>query len=184
MKFKGKQHTGTALLETHELIFRGDFRLKIPRSGIREVSVEAGQLLITFDEGVAAFSLGDAASKWADKILHPPTRVDKFGIKNGVTFAAIGAIDAGFLEEIRTAGGLESENAEVILLAAPDKSALGQLPSLSTKTVWIIYPKGVKTITEGDVLTAGRRAGLVDIKVVGFSDSHTALKFVPPRKKG
>jgi hypothetical protein len=41
-----------------------------------------------------------------------------------------------------------------------------------------VYPKGKKEITEGDVLGAGRKAGLKDVKVVGFSATHTALKFV------
>jgi len=46
--------------------------------------------------------------------------------------------------------------------------------------MWIVYPKGQKHITEEDVLGAGRKAGLVDVKVVGFSATHTALKFVVP----
>ena len=49
--------------------------------------------------------------------------------------------------------------------------------------LWIVYPKGQKVITEGDVLSAGRNAGLKDIKVVGFSETHTALKFVLPLAK-
>jgi hypothetical protein len=35
-------------------------------------------------------------------------------------------------------------------------------------------------ITENDALAAGRKAGLKDVKVVGFSPTHTALKFVIP----
>jgi hypothetical protein len=46
--------------------------------------------------------------------------------------------------------------------------------------LWIVYPKGQKTITENDVIAAGRKAGLKDVKVVGFSATHTALKFVLP----
>ena len=46
--------------------------------------------------------------------------------------------------------------------------------------LWIVYPKGQKQITENDVLAAGRKCGLKDIKVVGFSATHTALKFVIP----
>jgi hypothetical protein len=38
----------------------------------------------------------------------------------------------------------------------------------------------VKTITEGDVMAAGKAAGLVDVKVVRFSETHTAEKFVIP----
>jgi len=46
--------------------------------------------------------------------------------------------------------------------------------------LWIVYPKGPKDITENDVLAAGRKAGLKDVKVAGFSPTHTALKFVIP----
>ena len=46
--------------------------------------------------------------------------------------------------------------------------------------LWIVYPKGQKQITENDVLGAGRKIGLKDVKVVGFSSTRTALKFVIP----
>ena len=46
--------------------------------------------------------------------------------------------------------------------------------------VWAVYPKGRKDMTENDVRRAGLEAGLVDIKVARFSDTHTALKFVIP----
>jgi len=38
-------------------------------------------------------------------------------------------------------------------------------------------------ITENGVLRIGRKAGLKDVKVVGFSPTHTALKFVLPVEK-
>ena len=54
---------------------------------------------------------------------------------------------------------------------------------LGAMALWIIYPKGQQHITEGDVFAAGHKVGLTDIKVVGFSATHTALKFVIPVKK-
>jgi hypothetical protein len=47
----------------------------------------------------------------------------------------------------------------------------------------MVYPKAKREITEGDVIGAGRKAGLKDVKVVGFSTTHTALKFVIPVAK-
>jgi hypothetical protein len=44
----------------------------------------------------------------------------------------------------------------------------------------VIYPKGVTAIREIQVIEAGRAAGLKDVKVAGFSASHTGLKFVIP----
>ncbi len=46
--------------------------------------------------------------------------------------------------------------------------------------MWIIYPKGLKTVTEANVREAGIAAGLVDVKVVRFSETHTGLRFVIP----
>lgn len=49
--------------------------------------------------------------------------------------------------------------------------------------LWIAYPKGKTEITEVGRIEAGRKAGLTDVKVVRFSDTHTALKFVVPARK-
>ena len=57
-------------------------------------------------------------------------------------------------------------------------------PSLSSQgALWIVYPKGKQEITELQVLNSGKASGLVDIKVVSFSATHTALKFVRPKAK-
>ena len=49
--------------------------------------------------------------------------------------------------------------------------------------VWIVRPKGRKDVTEAETMAAGKRAGLVDVKVVSFSETHTAEKFVIPVAK-
>ena len=46
--------------------------------------------------------------------------------------------------------------------------------------LWIIRPKGRPEISERATMAAGKAAGLVDVKVVGFSPTHTAEKFVIP----
>ena len=46
--------------------------------------------------------------------------------------------------------------------------------------LWIIRPKGRPEISERSTMAAGKAAGLVDVKVVGFSATHTAEKFVIP----
>ena len=68
---------------------------------------------------------------------------------------------------------------------AADLGGVAELvPSLtSAGALWIVYPKGKQEIKEGQVLAAGKAAGLVDVKVVSFSETHTALKFVRPKSK-
>jgi hypothetical protein len=46
-------------------------------------------------------------------------------------------------------------------------------------TLWLIRPKGRGTpVSERAAMEAGLEAGLVDVKVVSFSDTHSALKYV------
>jgi hypothetical protein len=76
----------------------------------------------------------------------------------------------------------------VIFLGAETVDALRKLPSLVTHlapagAIWVLRPKGHARITERAVMTAGRDAGLVDTKVVRFSGTHTAEKFVIPRAR-
>jgi len=73
VEFEGKSSLGKALLETNELIFRGDFRLKILHRAISKLEAQDGRLDVSFDGGRAVFHLGDAAQKWATRIRNPPS---------------------------------------------------------------------------------------------------------------
>src|SRR5437879_13834113 len=79
--FDRQQSEGKALLETSEILFRGDFRLKIPFSTIKSAKVVDGELRLQIAEGLAVFHLGPAAGTWCDKILHPKSRIGKIGVK-------------------------------------------------------------------------------------------------------
>ena len=180
---------GKALLETSEVLFRGEFRLKIPFSTIKSVKAASGELRVQTAEGLAVFQLGAAAEKWREKILHPKSRIEKLGVKSGQKVLLLGEFQAEFLRELGSltksvSKGDASPDSEWIFFAADSKSDLARLSKISKSmkgaALWIVYPKGQKQITENDVLAAGRKAGLKDVKVVGFSPSHTALKFVTP----
>jgi hypothetical protein len=181
---------GRALLETSEILFRGDFRLKIPFSTIKSAKAVDGELRLQTAEGLAVFHLGAAAKKWCEKILHPKSRIEKLGVKADAKVSLVGGFDAGFLTEIgkltkSVSEGKVAPDSEWIFFSADSKEDLGALSKISKSmkgaaALWIVYPKGQKRITENDVLAAGRKIGLKDVKVVGFSSTHTALKFVIP----
>jgi hypothetical protein len=180
---------GKALLETSEVLFRGEFRLKIPFSTIKSVKAASGELRVQTAEGLAVFQLGAAAEKWREKILHPKSRIEKLGVKSGQKVLLLGEFQAEFLRELGSltksvSKGDASPDSEWIFFAADSKSDLARLSKISKSmkgaALWIVYPKGQKQITENDVLAAGRKSGLKDIKVVSFSPTHTALKFVIP----
>lgn len=183
---------GKAHLDSEELIFRGDFRLAIPFREIRSATARGGELHIDHRGEKITLSLGDAAARWADKITHPKSRLEKLGVKRGMRVSLLGVDDPGFIRELREQGVELSEDrpardADLIFAAISSREALGRLRSLRGGlkrggAIWTLREKGSAKVTQSEVLTAGRTAGLVDIKVVRFSPTHTAEKFVLPLK--
>jgi hypothetical protein len=181
--FGGRTFEGRALLETSELIFRGETRLKIPFKEISSIKASDGRLRIAFPQGAATFHLGDAAAKWAHKILHPPSRLDKLGIKEGTRLRWIGSSDAEFRGEAEQhSARFVRSNPDMTFLCVSNVGELAEIDGLPPGPIWVVYPKGMAQLREIDVLNAGRAAGLVDIKVVSFSAKQTALKFVRAKK--
>lgn len=194
MKTAGKKVKGRALLETSELIFRGEsLRLKIPFSEMKSVKSADGELRIQASDGVHSFEIGPYAEKWAHKILHPKTRMEKLGVKPGAKVTVIGKLDPEFEAELEKLSpdferGTITKDREWIFLVVETQKDLAKASNIAkvmhgAVALWIVYPKGRKEITENDVLSTGRKAGLKDVKVVGFSAMHTALKFVIPVDK-
>jgi hypothetical protein len=189
-----QRHQGKILLETSEIIFRGtDFRLRIPFTEMCEVTAADRELRIKTKSGVTVFEVGGAADKWREKILHPKTRAQKLGVKAGTRVQLAGVFDADFVNELKANKSVIVQNdgfgsPEITLLAVAAKRSLAAIAKHAKKTkgaqaLWVVYPKGKKEITEVEVISAGRKSGLKDVKVVGFSATHTALKFVLPLEK-
>ena len=182
VRFGGKVSIGKALLETGELIFRGDFRLSIPLKSIQSLEAADGVLHVTSPVGTALFTLGAQADKWAHKIRNPPTLADKLDIKPGIRVSLVGvSVDLeGRTRDVTE--GTAAKGSDLIFFGAKKDKDLAKLRSLQKAlkpkgAIWVIYPKGQQQITEVGVIQAGRQAGLVDVKVARFSDTHTALKF-------
>jgi len=188
-----KWFQGKALLETNEVVFRGDLRLKIPLASLQSVIVRDGELHLKWSGNSAVFELGNHAEKWADAILHPKSTAEKLGIKAGLRISFVDMAADSTLKAARQAAATFAENkpladSDMIFLGVDADSDLSRIKKLIQSlspngALWIVYPKGRKEITELQVLAAGRKAGLVDVRVVSYSATHTALKFVRPKEK-
>jgi hypothetical protein len=183
-------HEGKALLETDELLFRGDVRLKIPLTSIKSVTAADGVLRVDHADGRAAFSLGPAADRWAERIRSPRTLIDKLDIKPGAVVSVFGVTDAAFLEQLaaRTTnvslGKLNAKSA-VILLAVEKPKDIDKIQRIAEKMpraamLWVVHPKGVTGVKDTDIFAACDTAGLTYTKVARFSATHTAEKLVVP----
>ena len=191
--FNKQTSDGKALLETEELIFRGDFRVKVPLKEIKSVKSKEGRLVVVSPQGTLTLELGARAEKWAHKILNPKSVIDKLGVKAGQRvgiFGFVGSDAESFLGHLKDRGveasvGRAKAEFDTIFFLASEAKALARsttlIPSLKKNgAIWIVFPKGRQAITEADVLKQGRETGLVDVKVVAFSPVYTALKFVIP----
>jgi hypothetical protein len=190
-RFEKKVASGKARLETDALQFRGgEIKLSIPFKQMSKVAARGGTLSVTFPGGTASFDIGAAARQWAAKILHPPSRLQKLGAKADWRVSAIGVDDDAFLQELEGAvaqlsiGRIVSDS-DAIFVGATKEADLARLEKLKASmkpngAVWVVRPKGRPEISEKAVMRAGKAAGFVDVKVVSFSATHTAEKFVIP----
>jgi hypothetical protein len=193
LRFKGKTVRGKARLETDTLQFRGgDLRWSIAFTQMSKITARDGTLKVTFPDGTASFDLGTSAARWAEKIQHPPSRLKKIGAAADWRVSALGVTDEAFLEELEKAVSFLSigrvvKGADAIFFEVTKEAELARLEKLKLSlkpngAIWIIRPKGRPEISERATMAAGKAAGLVDVKVVAFSPTHTAEKFVIPVK--
>ena len=189
----GKTVTATAHLESAALRLRGPLTLTIPVGDMKAAEARAGVLHVKWPGGTTDLFLGQDAEKWALKIRYPRGRLDKLGIKPGMRVAVVGLDDAEFLAELRertgevNATGRPRKETDVILVAFRKTADLPKLKTLSTSIkkngmIWVVWPKGRKEFREDDVRAYGSTAGLVDVKVMSFSDTLSGLKMVIPVK--
>jgi hypothetical protein len=115
--------------------------------------------------------------------------LDKLGVRADSRVALVGAFTADFKNELRgrtsdVQEGMPGGSVDLVFLAADSLDDLSQLPALrqtivSNGGVWIVSRKGRQaTLRDTDVIAATLDAGMVDNKVVSFSDTHTALRAV------
>ncbi len=92
LRYGGETAEVKALLETDELITRGEIRLRIPLAGLTAEAVD-GRLELAWDDQTATLELGPPAERWAERIRNPKTLLDKLGVKPGqrVTLADVEA---------------------------------------------------------------------------------------------
>jgi hypothetical protein len=117
--------------------------------------------------------------------------LDKLGVKPFHRISVIGVADEAFWAQLfdraaDTVKGRLRKDSDLIFFAADSLSELRQLARLKTYLVsngaiWVVSLKGRQAkIKDVDVIAAAKAAGLVDNKVVAFSETHTSLRLVIP----
>ncbi len=191
LKVGRQSYEGTALLETDELRFRGETRMRIALRDVIAVSAADGTLRVEHVNGVASFVLGSAAELWAVKIRSPRTLADKLGVTRGAVVAVLDVDDREILDDLTAKGaelatGSVPQGAAIVLFRVVRPSQLVQLVSLASRiarngAIWVVHPRGDASVADTVIFAAARDAGLTYTKVVRFSERDTAEKLVIPR---
>ena len=119
--------------------------------------------------------------------------LDKLGVRPGARVAIVGDVDPDGVFRVLLADrtsdvtrGHPVPDTDLVFLAADSTAELAGLADLRTRikpagAVWVVSRKGkAATLRDVEVMAAARLAGLVDNKVVSFSDTHTSLRLVIP----
>lgn len=181
---------GRLQYDAPKLIFRGSVRRVFEGEALLGVRAEGPDLVLA--DG-SRFALGEKpAVTWAQAIINPKSHLEKIGVKPGMRVSVLGVADATLGDELTAAGAslVSVVSALDLLFYAADSAedlarVSGLVPALAEEgALWIVSRKGkAATVKDVEVMAAARSAGLVDNKVVGLSETLTALRFVRPRRR-
>lgn len=181
-----------ALLESNELVLRGEVRRKFPFAEMKKIQVDGEELRFAVGNQSVSLVLGSAqAVKWAEAIANPPTLSKKLGITPESTILMLGPVDDDAVgavlsvaaEVLRTERLTEPVDLILARVDTPEalSNAIEDASNLLARRVpiWVIYPKGPgKSLSESAVRDALLARGMTDTKVAAVSARLTALRFV------
>ena len=187
-RFADGTDEGRLQYEAPKLLFRGAKRRIWDVEALKGVRAEGGDLVLA--DG-SRFALGEVqAPLWADAINNPKGRLDKLGVKAGMRVAVLGVADDAIAGELVGRGALlvnDLDGLDILFYAADSAAELARIgelvPALADKgALWVVSRKGkAATVKDVEVMAAAKSFGLVDNKVVGFSETLTALRFTRRR---
>jgi hypothetical protein len=187
-----READGTVLLETDDLIVRGDARVKIPRTAIRDVTTRGDKLTVVSPQATVVMTLGaDTAAKWARKIKEPPKRlIDKLDVKPTAKVWLLGVDDETLIAQVgdRAAATMTGSNAsgcDVVFVGVESDKQFDRIDRAAKAmnddgAIWVVHPKGPNGVADTAVFARAKTLGLTYTKVARVSDTHTAEKLVRP----
>ncbi len=190
----GEAGTVKALLESTELILRGEIRRRVAFDTVTAVRAEGDALRLAAGGEDIELMLGAAeAAIWARKLASkPPTLREKLGIGPDAPALVLGNVVAPELAAaLDGCGTAVAAEAQALIAVAGDENQLGEAlrahATLPGKVpIWIIHGKGRSAaFGEAAVRAAMRAGGYIDTKVSAVSATLSATRYTrkaPPAR--
>jgi len=190
---KARIADATVLLETDELVVRGEARIKVPRRDIKQVARRGGIVTVTAPSATVKLTLGEpAATKWEQKLKEAPKRlIDKLDVKPNAKVLLLDLAQPELETQIeeRTSNITREKSphdCDVVFVGVERDSQLSRveraLKGMSANgAIWVVHPKGREGVADTTIFEKGKALDLTYTKVARVSDTHTAEKLVRPR---
>jgi len=138
--------------------------------------------------GDVEVSLGAQAQAWLDAIRQPKSVATKLGLTAGQRVVVRGELPDDVAQLLDDAGAVRVKqpgDGDWVVVAVDSVKALSALPTpKGAGPLWLVRPKGkASPVTETQSRDAARALGLVDVKVVAVSATHSAEKYVWPKAR-
>lgn len=181
----GSSGQARILLESAEIILRGEVRARIPRASIRSFRAEDGDLTVDAAAGRLVAELGGTlAESWAAALAKPPPSLAaKLGVGPGNPAFVTGDLSdaplSGALAGATVAAASDARQIVAVLMSRADlDAALSLAADHPDLPVWCVYAKGAKADPGDAAIRAGfRAAGWMDTKTSAVSDRLTATRY-------
>lgn len=182
-RWGGERAEVKALLETHELIVRGELKRKVPLADLKGVRVDGDDLVFKVGREAVTLALGaKEALSWAKKIATPPPSLkEKLGLKGDAKAFVIGPVkDATLADAIKGATTKTPAKAALAVAVVETENELARaLRSCPAGApIWIVHRKGKgATFGETPIRAAMRAKGFIDTKVSAVSTAFSATRY-------
>ena len=177
---------GRLFLDSRALSFRSkELKWSVDLGPKVQADVARGQLTVREGRKKIIFEIGEKAQRWADKILNPPSRMTKLGVKAEQKCWLSKGFNKEFRDELKQQGASITRQPDACDLAfcfIADRTRLDQLEEvvnqLSVGTnVWVVWPKGVTGISRSEVMEEARSLGMGPSKTASFDDEHSSMRY-------
>ena len=187
-----READATVLLETDELVVRGDARIRVKRADIQRVARRAGAVTVTSPGATVRLSLGEpAAERWEKKLGEAPKRlIDKLDVKPGAAVLLIGDHDEALCEQLgertpNVSRASTARNRDVVFVDVRGAGDLRRIDRASeaiadSGAIWVVHPKGPDGVADTAIFAKAKTLGLTYTKVARVSDTLSAEKLVRP----
>lgn len=174
-----------ALLESHEIIFRGPLKLRAKLDEIKNLHIHDDCLVFEYKNEEYALELGKECEKWLSKILAPPKSLSqKLGLKPETTIFKANIFQSNAINlAVSNNLNVEIKNAQVIFKQIEFEHELidfikDYFENEIFSPVWLLNKKGKNSLfNENQIRDIMRENGFKDNKTCAIDEIWSATRY-------